>query len=372
MAENNVQTKRETNFELLRIVAMIMIVSLHYWGKSGYLDRVTVSSPGFYVAWFSESCCICAVNCFVLLTGYFMSEKRFKPSRVIRIWLEVLEYSVILYLVSLVTGLGSFSNSDFIKCFFPLTNETYWFATKYLLLLILSPFLNIFIEKCDKARMGILCICLFVLFSVMPSVFYMRDYLNISGGYSLLWFMCLYVFGATIRRFGLPILKSKGGCLVGFLLSAFLIFAARTMFGFLNYYNGKEIAYAKVLYNYNFVLTFISALFLFGFFMNLSVKSGIVKRIVLFLSPAVFGVYLLHLNTYTTKWFWRGLLCPDKIDNPALLLAHHLAVVISVYLLCTMVEKIRLMLLENNPLMRKVFEKADRGFDKMKRTGDKN
>ena len=122
MAENNVQTKRETNFELLRIVAMIMIVSLHYWGKSGYLDRVTVSSPGFYVAWFSESCCICAVNCFVLLTGYFMSEKRFKPSRVIRIWLEVLEYSVILYLVSVATRLGSFSNSDFIKCFFPLTN----------------------------------------------------------------------------------------------------------------------------------------------------------------------------------------------------------------------------------------------------------
>ena len=98
--------------------------------------------------------------------------------------------------------------------------------------------------------------------------------------------------------------------------------------------------------------------------MNLSVKSGIVKRIVLFLSPAVFGVYLLHLNTYTTKWFWRGLLCPDKIDNPALLLAHHLAVVISVYLLCTMVEKIRLLLLEKNPLMRKLFENVDRGFER--------
>ena len=47
MKEKQTGIKRDANFELLRIVAMIMIVSLHYWGKSNYLDNVTVGTPGF-------------------------------------------------------------------------------------------------------------------------------------------------------------------------------------------------------------------------------------------------------------------------------------------------------------------------------------
>ena len=360
MKEADSKTKREPNFELLRIVSMIMVVALHYWGKSGFLDRVPASDPGFYVGWFSESLCICAVNCFVLLTGYFMSEKKFKLSRIIRIWLQVLEYSVILYLVSILTGLNTFSGLDLAKAFFPISNETYWFATKYLILLVISPFLNLLMDNCDKKRMGILFVSSFILFSVMPSVFYWKDYLNIARGYSVLWFVCLYIFGAYVKRFGIPLFKSKGGCFLGFFLSVFVIFAARAVFGLINCYRGSEIPYAKVLYNYNFVFTFLSALFLFGFFMHLSVKNEAAKKVIFFLSPASFGVYLLHLNTYSVNWFWRRLLKPDSIGNAALIAAHHLVVVFGVYLLCAMAERIRLWLLEDNPLMRKLFERIDR------------
>ena len=365
MKEKQTGIKRDANFELLRIVAMIMIVSLHYWGKSNYLDNVTVGTPGFYLAWFIESCCIPAVNCYVLLTGYFMCEKKFKPGRVIRIWLQVLEYSVIIYFVCCGFGLDSFSGPGLLKSFLPVTNETYWFATKYLLLLFVSPFLNLLLEKCNRVRLTVLCVCLFTLFSLLPSVFYLKDWLDISGGYSLLWFVCLYVFGAAVRKTDYSYLRSKGKCLGGYFASVFLIFAVKTILGLVVYRTGEDISYARVLYQYNFVLTLSAAVFLFGFFKNLKIHSKAAGRIVMFLSPATFGVYLLHLNVYSTKWFFRSILHPEKISNVWLLFVQYLVVVLAVYLLCTMVEKIRLILLENNPLMRKVFEGADRLYEKI-------
>ena len=357
--------KREMNFELLRIIAMVMVVTLHYWGKTGFLDKVPASEPGFYVAWFFESCCICAVNCYVLLTGFFMCEKKFKISRVLRIWLQVLEYTVILYLVSCLAGMNSFEAAGVKKSLLPITNETYWFMTKYIFLLILSPFINLLIENCDRLRLKVLCISLFAVFSVLPSVFHYTDFLNLSRGYSLPWFVCLYIFGAYIRKFGVPFFSSKGKCLAGYLISILCIYVPRVIFGLLKCYADKEYGYAKVLYNYNFVFTLLSALFLFGLIKNMAIKSSAVGRVIAFLAPATLGVYLLHLNDYSVKWFFRGILRPERIGNPGLLIAHSLFVILAVYLLCAMAEKIRLWIFEANPLMKKVFQWTDRTFDKI-------
>ena len=365
MNKNAADAKREMNFELLRIIAMVMVVTLHYWGKTHFLDNVPASEPGFYVAWFFESCCICAVNCYVLLTGSCMCEKGFKISRVLRLWLQVVEYTVILYLVSCLAGMNSFELSGLKKSLLPITNETYWFMTKYLFLLILSPFLNLLIEKCDKLHLGALCGSLLAVFSLLPSIFHYSDFLNLARGYSLPWFVCLYIFGAYIKKFGVPFFASKGKCLAGYFVSVLCIFVPRVIFGILKCYADKDIGYAKELYSYNFVFTLFSALFLFVFLKNVSIKSKGANRIIAFLAPATLGVYLLHLNDYSVKWFFRGILRPERIGNPGLLILHSLVVILAVYLFCAMVEKVRLLILETNPLARKAFMGVDKVWGKI-------
>ena len=116
MNNNTSQKKqRELNFELLRIVSMIMIVTLHYWGKSGFLDSADYKTSGFYFAWIIRSFSFCAVNCYVLITGYFMSQTEFKISRLIKTWLTVWVYSVVIYLLSSVVGVQQFEILGLIK-----------------------------------------------------------------------------------------------------------------------------------------------------------------------------------------------------------------------------------------------------------------
>ena len=67
--------KRQANFELLRIVAMMMIIILHYLNKGNLVTAYTTDSSAVnYTAHLIQAFCIVSVNCYVLLSGYFLVE----------------------------------------------------------------------------------------------------------------------------------------------------------------------------------------------------------------------------------------------------------------------------------------------------------
>lgn len=69
--------ERQSNIELLRIVAIIGVIILHYNGEYAF-DVVEQTGINCWILCSLESVFICAVNVFVLITGYFLSctEKR--------------------------------------------------------------------------------------------------------------------------------------------------------------------------------------------------------------------------------------------------------------------------------------------------------
>ena len=68
--------KRNANFELLRIIAMLMIVVLHYNSHSGALLIPGEPATGVQIfATLMESFCITGVNVYVFLSGYFLWKK---------------------------------------------------------------------------------------------------------------------------------------------------------------------------------------------------------------------------------------------------------------------------------------------------------
>ena len=78
------KSKRQANFELLRIVAMLMIIVLHYLNKGELLTAYTTDRTVInYAAHLIEAFCIVAVNCYVLLSGYFLVESAWRPGRVV-------------------------------------------------------------------------------------------------------------------------------------------------------------------------------------------------------------------------------------------------------------------------------------------------
>ena len=92
--------RRQANFELLRIVAMFMIISLHYlvkgWVATPFPFAVK-ENPVAVFAWLVEAFCIVAVNCYVLISGYFLVESAWKPERVRSLLAQVLFYSLLRF-----------------------------------------------------------------------------------------------------------------------------------------------------------------------------------------------------------------------------------------------------------------------------------
>ena len=81
--------ERMANLEVLRCVAMMMVVVLHYLGKGGLLPDLTAPlSVQDMAAWLLEAFCIVAVNVYMMISGYFLCESSFKLSRLLTLWTD--------------------------------------------------------------------------------------------------------------------------------------------------------------------------------------------------------------------------------------------------------------------------------------------
>lgn len=93
------------NMELLRIIAMLMVVMLHYLSKGMQLPAMTgPQGVRGMLAWGMESLAIVAVNVYMLISGYFLTEGRFRTGRLIQLICQVLFYSILVTAVLLCTG----------------------------------------------------------------------------------------------------------------------------------------------------------------------------------------------------------------------------------------------------------------------------
>ena len=70
--------KRDMNFELLRIVSMILIISSHYIIHSTILDEVEQFSFNYFFIEIIRALTRISVGLYVLITGYYMIKSKIK------------------------------------------------------------------------------------------------------------------------------------------------------------------------------------------------------------------------------------------------------------------------------------------------------
>ena len=148
---------RQANFELLRIIAMLMVVTMHYLMKGNVASSMAEDgSVVNLLTWFIQSACIVAVNVYVLISGYFLVTAEWKISRLLKLVLQILCYSIGVPLVCLCLGVGNvaqWSVYDWGVAIFPLQMEHYWFATAYIVLYLLVPVLSVAVQKMEKKQL---------------------------------------------------------------------------------------------------------------------------------------------------------------------------------------------------------------------------
>lgn len=334
---------RMANLELLRCIAMMMVVVLHYLGKGGLLGDLTagnLTATGM-VAWLIEAFCIVAVNVYMLISGYFLSSSSFKLSRLLKLMFQVWFYSVGIGLLAAVTGIlpaEEFNTHYLLSLLFPVSMGHYWFMTAYVFLYLLLPLIGMAVAKMTKQQMQLTLGGLLLVFCVLKSVLPFR--LEMDGqGYDCIWYICVFVTAAYIRRFGIPILQKKWKCVCLYLVACLGIFAETMCLHQVYLKTGSLELIMKVATEYNHVFPFLAAVGLFMTFLATDV-SGVVSKIVNRIAPYTLGVYLLHENI-GVRYAWQAWLGADRISGIPGLIAGVLTAIVSVFVIGILIDFLR-------------------------------
>lgn len=333
---------RSSNMELLRILAMLMIVSHHYMAHGGLDMTVVGTSPLDVFNQFVYLGGKLGVTIFVLLTGYFQVTGRFKPAKLFLLLAQVAFYSLILYAVALGLGWAAPTPAELLRdlyqSLFAILYGKYWFVSAYFCLYLVSPFLNRLIRTLNQRELLTLVLAGLVGISILPTFFFTNTFFADTG----LGFIFLYCLGAFLRLYPprrLPrptfLFAVSGGLyliLVAF-MSLILPFARQFFSTF-----GK---YRDALWReYSPLVLAIAILLLLGF-SGLSIQSRTINRV----ASLTLGVYLLHDNFYMQQNLWHQLEVPSHLTIWQVLW-HAPLCILGVYLACSILELARQRLIE--------------------------
>ena len=330
--------QRNANLDLLRIVSMLLIIFLHSIDHSGVLENAANCTPlmYFYVRFTYAMCMVC-VNIYVMLSGYFMVNSRFRLHKLVTLWMEAAFYSFVLKLVFMLTGADDFSLLSLASCFFPILTGRYWFLTIYVGMYLISPFLNILIHAMDKKQHTMLNLCLFALMSVWVSIHPAIAGMNSGGGWGLAWFVVLYMAAAWLRLYYVP--NQKPYKWIAIYISVPLMIAIAQV-------AAEKLGigiFSTVLsrwFRYDSAPVYIMTMCLFVGFLNVNIRSEKLSAMIVRVSPLTFGVYLIHAHANVSPWSWEVLALPGKMDS-ALFPLIQLGNVAGIFLVCVAMDAIR-------------------------------
>lgn len=328
---------RVANLDLLRIFSMFLIILLHSIDHSGVLEAATKSGLAMngYIKFLYFMCQIC-VNCYVLLSGYFLVNSKFKLEKLIYLWIEVVFYSLVIKLIFMIIGTTPFSLTSLVSCFIPITTGRYWFITIYFGLYLIFPFLNIAIKNMNKEQHGKLNLILIFLFSILISISPVFAGMNSGGAWGLPWFIVLYFIASWFRLYYKPNKNMKRRLLcyifILLLITGITLISERHLFFIQNI--------VKNIYRYDHIFSLICSLLVFSMFLDLKINNLLATRIISKMAPLTLGVYLIHAHAEldTEIWDWLGLL---KHINSIIFPFYQLLIVLMILFVCMFIDYIR-------------------------------
>ena len=329
MSEIQVKNKqRESNFELLRIIAMFMVLILH-------TEPPVEHNPQLSELWIwnvFHYLCIIAVDLFVFISGFFGI--RSTPKAFLKFLVPPTVYTIVL---------GVLVDEPTLRIP-PFFTSPWWFVNTYFLLMLFAPFLNIVIKNTSKKQH---------LFFVISISFlnlwqgFLQQQEGLLSGLTIANFINIYVFAQYYRKYGIEInvLKKTYYNLLMFILPflvAITIYVIKfhaikyVMLGLVNYYNSP--------------LVLFGAFMVFQIFENIKIKSTLINWI----ASSSFSVYLIsnfyYFREHWYKPFWAYIdenlyiFMGDQKSTLSHLLIYILVAIcinIGIFMICILIDKFR-------------------------------
>ena len=294
--------KRNSRIELFRILCILGITAHHLVFHSDVMEQpfgITRAFAQFFIM-FGKS----GVNIFVLISGYYLAGNeainyRTSFRRALKSWKQVIVYSILLGVGSILLFRDSLSASRLLKTVFPVTTGAYWFMTAFIGLMIVEPFLNQFVHKLEQDDYKKIIILGFLMFVLLPINTWCNDFL---------WFIYLYIIAGYIRLHKLQWLTTQSrrlavgvGCFVLIWLASVILSLVSSkipaVLPYINYFSLRQ----------NSIPMFLGSVGLFLWVLNMKpIRSEIINRIAKHVLPC----YLIQSNVFWSSRLWG---CVDSI-----------------------------------------------------------
>ncbi len=342
---------RMSNLELLRIVATVIIVLSHYLKHGADFTAQEMTFQSVFRDIFVAGGV--GVICFVLISGYFMTEiKTVSLKKLFRTWFPMFFFSVVIELIAFFT-LPERGLMDLVTACLPGIFYKWWFATTFLVLSLFAPYINRLLGSLDKGQYKKLILLLTVLWCLIPT--FTNQAVELSN---LAAFIALYAIAGYLKRYPLAnemkigILIFGGGCL--------WIVGAAVAGEFLGQYSMTFWRLADYFNEWTKLPQWLEGIGLFLIFKNLPIKQS---KFINTVSAACFCVYLIHDHPIARELLWQKWLYNGTYHHSPMFFLHCIGSVALVYAVCTVIGIAYKFLLE--PLVFKVYDKAESGIKKI-------
>ncbi|MBO7526684.1 MAG: acyltransferase [Clostridia bacterium] len=318
---NNV---RDSKMEILRIIGMILIIMHHFACHGGWIiDSATPVFNKYIIDLFKIGGKI-GVNIFVMLSGYYLVKGKFKLSKFFKLIFEVFTYSMLIYIVFLISGRITFGFDSLIKNFLPVIFYQYWFITIYIIVYLISPYINKLISQLQLKEYIILLAILLIIQCIISVI--SNNYFSYVG-----WFITIYMLGAFINLYGEKFLSNFKVNLIVFILCYVIMFVF-------------EAFLPWSIYSMNSIVCLVATISLFSLFSLSRAKCS--NRIINLIASTTFGIYLIHDNNYIRSFLWQELLkCPQMLNSNYFVLFAFVSV-IGTFVVCCLLDILRRYLIE--------------------------
>lgn len=275
------KNKRQSNFELLRILCMAGVLVGHALIVL-YQDQIHSAdwSVTNQLRVLMLNACAVALNCFVMISGYFTI--RTNGRKVIRFWSICLWYAVLAWIC-----LGG----SWVSVLFPITQAGMWFLPCYLALVLICPLLNAGLEALGGKRLY-KCVGLLLLADIYVGYWHQSAEIGVNG-YGIFHFVTLYCMGYTIAHRDIC-MKNAGVWCAGCFLLMTVLHAVKVVW--------PPMAAIYSLH-YNSPALICAAVLVFLWAKGQNVQS----RVINWVASSVFAVYLVHCSPVVYPYFQQGL-----------------------------------------------------------------
>lgn len=318
------KNERNSSVEVFRIISMFLIVMHHYVVNSGIPSFYETGSANInqYVAQILGAWGKTGINCFTLITGYFLIGKECSPKRAFNLWGEYFFWTIFCFGFLAFYDKSIISISDLIKGFFiPFLGAGYLAVVLYMFLLV--PALNKLISNLKQKEYIGLLVVLLLYYTIIPS-FTLNQHFDF-----LPWLCVIYLIGGYLKLYPLKIL-TKNKIVLPLLIISFVGLCSSIIVV------SKYVNVAKSYWfisDANKIGALVISILSFSFFLNLKpTKSKIVNAI----AGTCWGILCIHANSNAMRDFlWENLFNNTYWFKTDYAILHCIFVSIVVFLVCS-------------------------------------